>query len=211
MLSCTHSALRVRRLLPYWWLPHLPTTVVVVVVFTLTRIIKSVVTGQAPVTLEMRNTPGKNTYNPRWYTHISQLTHSCLLQKYIKVKSGVSLRCARSRPVHTSHYSRLEKPNIPIATQGRLPGIFFFFFFFLAHFHFPSSGQAVVTGVIPSPPRFLPSIFIAHRVQQSHCSSIVHRMLLTHTLALSASQFVHKKSPNEFIRVCTRRGSNSRN
>ena len=53
---------------------------------------------------------------------------------------------------------------------------FFFFFFFLAHFHFTASGQAVVTGVIPSPPRFLPSIFIAHRVQQSHCSSIVHRM-----------------------------------
>ena len=51
----------------------------------------------------------------------------------------------------------------------------------------------MVTGVIPSPPRFLPSIFIAHRVQQSHCSSIVHRMLLTHALALSASQFVHKE------------------
>ena len=35
---------------------------------------KSVVTGQAPVTLDLRNTPGKNTNNPRWYTHISQLT-----------------------------------------------------------------------------------------------------------------------------------------
>ena len=70
---------------------------------------------------------------------------------------------------------------------------FFFFFFFFAHFHFPASGQAVVTGVNPSPPRFLPSIFIAHRVQQSHCSSIVHRVLLTHALALSASQLVHKK------------------
>ena len=29
-----------------------------------------------------------------------------------------------------------------------------------AHFHFPASGQAVVTGVVPSSPRFLPSIFI---------------------------------------------------
>ena len=48
--------------------------VVVVVVLTLTRITKSVVTGQAPVTLELRNTPGKNTKNRRWYTHISQLT-----------------------------------------------------------------------------------------------------------------------------------------
>ena len=51
----------------------------------------------------------------------------------------------------------------------------------------------MVTGVIPSPPRFLPSIFVAHRVHQSHCTSIVHRVLLTHALALSASQFVHKK------------------
>ena len=31
----------------------------VVLVLTLTRIIKSVVTGHAPVTLELRNTPGK--------------------------------------------------------------------------------------------------------------------------------------------------------
>ena len=31
-----------------------------------------------------------------------------------------------------------------------------FFFFFFAHFYFPASGQAVVTGVLPSPPRFLP-------------------------------------------------------
>ena len=61
------------------------------------------------------------------------------------------------------------------------------------HIYFPASGQAVVTGVVSSPPRFLPSIFIAHRVQQSHCSSIFHRVLPTHALALSASQFVRKK------------------
>eukprot|EP00904_Undaria_pinnatifida_P004167 jgi/Undpi1/13751/HiC_scaffold_9.g03404.m1 len=67
------------------------------------------------------------------------------------------------------------------------------FFFFFAHFYFPASGQAVVTGVIPSPPRFLPSIFMAHRVQQSHCSSFFIECLLTHALALSASQFVRKK------------------
>ena len=71
---------------------------------------------------------------------------------------------------------------------------------FFAHFCFPAPGQDVVTGVVPSPPRFLPPIFIAHRVQQSHCSSIFHRVLLTHALALSASRFVHKKkSP----RICT--------
>ena len=65
--------------------------------------------------------------------------------------------------------------------------------FFFTHIYFPASGQAMVTGVVPSPPRLLTSIFIAHRVQQSHCSSIFHRVLLTHALALSASQFVHKK------------------
>ena len=54
----------------------------------------------------------------------------------------------------------------------------------------------MVTGVVHSSPRFLPSIFIAHRVQQSHCSSIFHRVLVTHALEFSASQFVHrKKSP----------------
>ena len=51
----------------------------------------------------------------------------------------------------------------------------------------------MVTGVVPSSPRFLPSIFIAHRVQQSHCPSIFHRVLLTHALALFESQLVHKK------------------
>ena len=67
------------------------------------------------------------------------------------------------------------------------------FLFFFEHFYFPASGQAMVTGVVPSPSRFLPSIIIAHWVQQSHCSSIFHRVWLTHALALSASQFVRKK------------------
>ena len=66
-------------------------------------------------------------------------------------------------------------------------------FLFFTHFYFPASGQAVVTGVVPSPPRFLPSTFIAPRVQQSHCSSIFHRVLLTHALEPFASQFMHKK------------------
>ena len=48
--------------------------VVVVVVLTLTRIMKSVVTGQAPVTLELSSTLGKHTNNPRWYTN--RLYHS---------------------------------------------------------------------------------------------------------------------------------------
>ena len=53
--------------------------VVVDVVVTLSRIIKSVFTGQAPVTLELRNTPGKRHKQAKggthvWYTH--RLYHS---------------------------------------------------------------------------------------------------------------------------------------
>ena len=59
-------------------------TVTVVVVLTIPRIIKSVVTGQAAVTLELTNTPEKRQKNQRWYTHISHhplqqtlLPHTC--------------------------------------------------------------------------------------------------------------------------------------
>ena len=45
-----------------------------VVVLTLTRIMKSVVTGQAPVTLELRNTPGEKHKQTKGGTRISQLT-----------------------------------------------------------------------------------------------------------------------------------------
>ena len=68
---------------------------------------------------------------------------------------------------------------------------------FICFFHTSTSFQLLdkpwsQVGVDPSsPPVLLPSIFIAHRVQQSHCSSIFHRVLLTHALlALSASKSI---------------------
>ena len=88
------------------------------------------------------------------------------------------------------------------SSGGVLACFFLFVYLFFTHIYFPASGQAVVTGVVRSPLRFLPSIFIAHRVQQSHCSSIFHRVFLTHALALSASQFVReKKSPRIYTSV----------
>ena len=63
----------------------------------------------------------------------------------------------------------------------------------------------------PFSPRFLPSIFIAHRVQQSRCSSIFHRELLIHALALSASQFVRKKKSPRIYTSMHSGVSNSRN
>ena len=61
----------------------------------------------------------------------------------------------------------------------------------------------------PFSPRFLPSICTAHRVQQSHSSSVFHRAF--HALALPQVNLCTRKSPYEFIRVWTPRDSNSRN
>ena len=73
---------------------------------------------------------------------------------------------------------------------------------FFSHIYFPASCQAVVTGVVASPSRFLHLILTVQRVLQSHCSSIFHRVLLTHALALSASQFVRKKmSPPIYMSI----------
>ena len=46
-----------------------------------------------------------------------------LHQSIHKIKSGVSLQCARFILVHTTHYLRLEKPAILLATHKRLPRI----------------------------------------------------------------------------------------
>ena len=62
--------------------------------------------------------------------------------------------------------------------------IFIFIFLIIPYFHLLSSlprrrfyprrpsGQAVVTGVYHSPSRYVPCIFVAHRVQHSRCSSM---------------------------------------
>ena len=65
---------------------------------------------------------------------------------------------------------------------------------FFSRFSFPAfSGQSVVTGVVPSPFRYLALNFIAPSVRQSHCSSIFHRVLLTHALALFVKSICARK------------------
>ena len=97
-----------------------------VVVLTLIRTIKSVVTGQAPVTLEMRNTQGKNTNNPRWYTHTSQLTQFMPPPEKSEIGSQPTM-CH----IYTGAYVSLLAPGkteyccIPLATQERLPRIYY--------------------------------------------------------------------------------------
>ena len=80
--------------------------VVVVVVLTLTRIIKSVVTGQAPVTLELRNTP----VCYRYYRCRSTRPHRNMSRAR---KIPPSPQCS-----HFSSRSRYEMQDSP---QTRLP------------------------------------------------------------------------------------------
>ena len=83
-----------------------------------------------------------------------------------------------------------------------MPCILFYCLYLIFFEHtstFQSSGQVVVTGVVPSPPRFLPSISIAEASAIPQLIDVPS--LLTHALALSASQLVHKESPHEFIRL----------
>ena len=81
---------------------------VVVVVLTLTCIIKSVVTGQAPVTLVLRNTPGKTLNNPRWYTHISPLTQFMPPPETYKSEIGSQSTMCH---VHTGAYVSFLAPG----------------------------------------------------------------------------------------------------
>ena len=65
-------------------------------------------------------------------------------------------------------------------------------FFFLSHFYLPASGQAVVSGVLPSP-RFVPPVFIAHKVQHPHCSSTFVEVLKSRFRALCESICAQEK------------------
>ena len=80
---------------------------------------------------------------------------------------------------------------------------FFSALFLLSSFFWTSRGHRCR----PFSLRFLPSVFIAHTLGSAIplLDDFSYRVLPTHALlALSASQVVHKKTSNEFIRVCTR-------
>ena len=77
----------------------------------------------------------------------------------------------------------------PVKSPEKYQDPFFFHTFLLSSF-WTSRGHRCRPFF---PPSSCLQVFIARRVQQSHCSSIIHRVLLTHALALSASQFGHKK------------------
>ena len=105
--------------------------------------------------------------------------------------SGIVIFCQ-----HSFFFSRSLETAVRlmsnVALSPQTPTLGAFFFAHTSTFQSLDKPGSQIE-VVHSPPRFLPSIFIAHRVQQFHCSSILHRVLPTHALALSASQFVNKK------------------
>ena len=110
--------------------------------------------------------------------------------------------------------SYFSKPNIlvyKLLTTPPATTSLFFLFPFLPSSLLPSSstrrrfypqrssGQAVVTGVVPSPPWCVPSFLSRIRFRFPLLVDF-HRMLLTHALALSANHIVYsRKSPYECV------------
>ena len=138
---------------------------------------------------------------------LRSLFFSCCLTSSIPMRKGMVSYAAqnktRNQGVFISQAQRATGSELVVENSGSPPiaALFFFFFYFDPHIYtcqLLDKPWSQVSSLLP--PRLLPSIFIAHRVQQSHCSSIFHRALLTHALALSASEFVHKK---ESQRICT--------
>ena len=132
-----------------------------------------------------------------WGEHLPGNGIEFLAKGFLEVNSQALNGTMAGSPYYTPRPQLCGSPKWP-QYQGKILSAmdFFFFFFFLFFCTLSLSRVWTSRGLRCHPfssPVLASSIFIAHRVQQSHCSSIVHRVLLTHALALSASQFVHKK------------------
>ncbi len=96
-----------------------------------------------------------------------------------------------------------------VAYRKRHAELYWLTFFFFSHtftFQLLDKPWSQVSSLLPPLLLLAFNFYRAHRFQQSHCSSIFHRVLLTHALALSASHSVHKKKSQRLYTVCTRRG-----
>ena len=94
--------------------------VVVVVVLTLSRIVKSVVTGQAPVIPELTNTPGRKHKQTKGGTRIYRsLRNSCLRQKHKKREIGSQPAMCQVRVIEFLQQGAEAKIR-HASTEGRL-------------------------------------------------------------------------------------------
>ena len=136
---------------------------------------------------------------------------ACFVQGMHFPATGAQTRCEQ-REVYCSLWRIDPLPStvlVPMAVPKVLAA--FVCLIFWSHFCSPASGQAVISGVFPSPPRYVPSVFIEHRVQHSHCSSTFIECCLLTLSRFPRVNLCTRKSPYEFIRVCSRGDSNSRN
>ena len=102
----------------------------------------------------------------------------------------------RPPPAETLPWSPWRSPPNPPAGDVML------FFLHTSTFQLLDKPWSQVSSLFPPGSCLQP--VIANRVQQSHCSSIFHRVLPTHALAFSASQFVHKKKPRNYTSMHSR-------
>ena len=111
----------------------------------------------------------------------------------VRSSAGCRCGCLPHACISYPHYSGTRRFDRIALILFFLFFLFIYFFFSILTFYFPASGQAVVTGVVPSPPPV--RAFNFYRAYGSPFPLLVdfHRMLLTHAFALSASQFEHKK------------------
>ena len=81
-------------------------------------------------------------------------------------------------------------------------------FFFPHHFYFLAQLEGgftlsdlldVDTGVVPFPPRYVPSIFIAHRVQHSHCQSVFIECCQLTLSRFPLTNFYARQNPCEYV------------
>ena len=98
----------------------------------------------------------------------------------------------RTTPMSDMHTHPRPKLACPFERKCKVRMNFIFFFFIhTSAFQLLDKPWSQMSSFLP--PGSCLHFFITHRVQQSHRSSIFHRVLQTHALAISASQFVHKK------------------
>ena len=135
------------------------------------------------------------------YTQSTPAVHK---HHYISsIRSNLSYRivlCSRGSPSGFSAPCQIEEPveRHYVPNRGICDPLLSFLFFFSLTLHLSSFWASGGHRCHPFSPAALAYIFfIAHRVQQSHCSSFFRRVLPPRALALSASQLVRtRKSPN---------------
>ena len=110
-------------------------------------------------------------------------------QKYATYQVYVKIR--REKPFK---YAFCILPDLFNRLKAKTYPTYFFLLFFESLL-FSSFWTSCGLRCRPFSPRYVPSIFVAHRVQHSHRSST---FIETHAFALSASQLVYEKSPYEF-------------